>query len=215
MSTGKFITFEGLDGCGKSTQAALLAARLRAEGREVVETREPGGTAFGEQVRALLLGAEKKTLDPSAELALMFASRAQLVAELIRPALARGAWVLCDRFVDSSEAYQGAGRALGADAIHLLRQALIGEMRPDLTIWLELAPDKSVARARSRRTSTEELSDVFERESHAFFERVHEGYRRIALREPERVLAVNADGSVEAIHERIHLEVRRRFPQAA
>lgn len=210
MNAGKLITFEGLDGCGKSTQAALLAARLRSEGREVVETREPGGTRVGEQVRSLLLSAERSALAPSAELALMFASRAQLVAEQIRPALERGAWVVSDRFTDSSEAYQGAGRALGPEAIHMLGRALIGDLKPDLTVWLELAPGQSVARARAR-TVTTELADAFERENQAFFERVHEGYRQIALREPGRVVAVDAGESMEAVHERIYAAVRQRL----
>lgn len=211
MNPGRLITFEGLDGCGKSTQAALLAAKLRDMGREVIETREPGGTAFGEQARALLLHAEKTRLAPQAELALMFASRAQLVAELIQPALARGAWVVCDRFVDSSEAYQGAGRGLGVEAVHLLRRALVGELQPDLTFWLVLAPGESVARARGRQGERESLSDSFERESRAFFERVHAGYHGIALREPQRFVPIVAAGDVEAVHSRIDAELRRRF----
>ncbi len=212
MSAGRFLTFEGLDGCGKSTQAALLAARLRGQGREVIEAREPGGTPFGEQVRALLLGAEKGTLDVSAELALMFASRAQLVAERIRPALERAAWVVCDRFVDSSEAYQGAGRALGSEPVRLLARALLGGFGPDLTFWLELAPEQSLARARARKAAPDGLADAFERENRSFFERVHGGYRQIALREPERIVAVDALGYVEAVHERVWAELRERFP---
>ena len=128
---GKFISFEGLDGCGKSTQLEKLAAALRRQGVEVVTTREPGGTAIGERIRAVLLDSRTAGLEPHAEMALMFASRAQLIAEVILPALEAGTWVLCDRFTDSTEAYQGGGRQLGSEARSFVRRCLARPDHPD------------------------------------------------------------------------------------
>jgi dTMP kinase len=134
---GTFVTFEGMDGSGKSTQLDLLASALKGLGVRVVRTREPGGTPLGETIRGLLLDANSSGMHSTTELALMFASRAQLVAEVIEPALLRGDWVLCDRFVDSSEAYQGGGRELGSDAVLAMHRALLGSLKPDLTILLD------------------------------------------------------------------------------
>src|SRR6201996_7150651 len=147
---GKFITFEGLDGTGKSTQMRKLAATLRATGHKVVETREPGGTTTGEQIRKVLLHSGTTGLSPLAEMALMFASRAQHIAEVIEPALAAGSIVLCDRFTDSTEAYQGHGRRLGSKAVLELHRVLCGNLQPDLTILLDSNPDTSLGRARRR-----------------------------------------------------------------
>src|SRR5271169_1088850 len=147
---GKFITFEGLDGTGKSTQMRKLAAALRAAGHTVVETREPGGTATGEQIRRVLLDSATQNLSPMAEMALMFGSRAQHIAEVIQPALERGEIVLCDRFTDSTEAYQGSGRKLGSEAVLKLHRMLCGDLQPDLTILLDSDPAMSVGRARRR-----------------------------------------------------------------
>src|SRR6202035_2472314 len=141
---GKFITFEGLDGTGKSTQLHKLAAALRAAGHKVVETREPGGTATGEKIRRVLLDSATEGLSPMAEMALMFASRAQHIAEVILPAMDRGEIVLCDRFTDSTEAYQGAGRRLGSEAVLKLHRILCGDLQPDLTILLDSDSAKSV-----------------------------------------------------------------------
>ena len=199
---GKFITFEGLDGTGKSTQVRKLAAVLRNAGYKVVETREPGGTATGEKIRRVLLDSGTTGLDPLAEMALMFASRAQHIAEVIEPALAAGSIVLCDRFTDSTEAYQGAGRKLGSNAVRELHRVLCGNLQPDLTILLESSPEASVGRARRRNqrkakstASRSHDENRFEQETQIFFARVQEGYRAIAKREPKRVVVINAQGT--------------------
>ena len=147
---GKFITFEGLDGTGKSTQMHKLATVLRAAGHKVVETREPGGTATGEKIRRVLLDSSTEGLAPLAEMALMFASRAQHIAEVIQPALEHGQIVLCDRFTDSTEAYQGWGRKLGSEVVMELHRVLCGGLQPELTILLDSDPARSVGRARRR-----------------------------------------------------------------
>jgi dTMP kinase len=232
---GKFITFEGLDGTGKSTQMRKLAAVLRAAGHKVVETREPGGTATGEKIRRVLLDSSTEGLDPLAEMALMFASRAQHIEEVILPALERGQIVLCDRFTDSTEAYQGSGRKLGSAVVTELHRLLCGGLQPDLTILLESDPAMSLGRARRRnRRATREagLSKVnlskahagsnksagkhpdenrFEQQNRAFFARVGEGYRAIAAREPQRVAAVDASGTPGQTHRRIAEVVGRKM----
>jgi dTMP kinase len=207
---GKFITFEGLDGTGKSTQLHKLAVKLREAGLKVVETREPGGTATGEKVRRVLLDSSTDGLSPLAEMALMFASRAQHIAEVIQPALDHGQIVLCDRFTDSTEAYQGGGRKLGSAAVLELHRVLCGDLQPDLTILLESDPTMSVGRARRRnrrasRTASKHSTDEnrFEQETRAFFARVREGYRAVARREPERVVVIDASGTPAQTHARI------------
>ena len=203
---GRFITFEGLDGCGKSTQLEKLAAALRGRGLTVTTTREPGGTATGEKIRQLLLDARTLSLDPYAELALMFASRAQHLREVIIPALDRGDVVLCDRFTDSSEAYQGGGRKLGSDIVRELHRLLCGNVRPDVTILLDSDVAASVERARRRNQAKGADSadeSRFERENRAFFMRVHTAYVEIAKREPERVVAVDARGTPDETHAKI------------
>ena len=173
---GKFITFEGLDGCGKSTQLEKLAAVLRAEGIDVLTTREPGGTEIGERIRTVLLDSRTAGLDPMAEMALMFASRAQQIAQVIVPALESGRWVLCDRFTDSTEAYQGGGRQLGSDSVLQLHKVLCRGLWPDLTILMDSDVDHSVKRARRRNKvavdGAQPDENRFEQESHAFFTRV-------------------------------------------
>ena len=149
-SRGKFITFEGLDGCGKTTQLEKLAGVLRGQGIDVVTTREPGGTEIGERIRAVLLDSRTAGLDAHAEMALMFASRAQQIAQVILPALEAGQWVLCDRFTDSTEAYQGGGRQLGSEAVLRCHEALCRGLWPDLTILMDTDVSASVARARRR-----------------------------------------------------------------
>ena len=223
---GKFITFEGLDGTGKSTQMHKLAVVLRAAGHKVVETREPGGTATGEKIRRVLLDSATEGLSPLAEMALMFASRAQHIAEVIQPALDHGQIVLCDRFTDSTEAYQGSGRKLGSEAVLELHRVLCGNLQPDLTILLESDPAMSVGRARKRnqrashsmgKNGGKHHSDEnrFEQQNRSFFSRVHEGYRAIAAREPQRVVGVDASGSPGQTHQRIMEVVGRKLKLAA
>jgi len=218
----QFITFEGLDGCGKSTQLEKLAAVLRAQNLSVVVTREPGGTATGEKIRQLLVDTNTVSLDPLAELALMFASRAQHIAEVILPALAGGRIVLCDRFTDSTEAYQGGGRKLGSKPVLDMHGTLCGNLQPELTILMDSDVATSVDRARRRNKSqagkgvfAKSDENRFEQESRAFFGRVRNAYLAIAAREPERVVVVDARGTAAETHRRIVEIVRRRLKLAA
>jgi dTMP kinase len=217
VQRGKFVTFEGLDGCGKTTQLERLADVLRAEGIEVVTTREPGGTAIGERIRAVLLDSRTQGLAALAELSLMFASRAQQIAEVIEPALQRGRWVLCDRFTDSSEAYQGGGRELGSEAVLTLHRVVCGNLQPDLTVLMDSDADASVSRARRRNLAAknQETSgpdeNRFERESRMFFARVHDAYLKIAGREPHRVCKVDARRGPDIVHADIVAVVRERL----
>src|SRR6266576_4278025 len=212
---GKFITFEGLDGCGKSTQSEKLATALRARGLPIVVTREPGGTATGEKIRQLLLDTRTSNLTSMAELALMFASRVQHIEEIIKPALASGQIVLCDRFTDSSEAYQGGGRKLGSKPVLELHRVLCGDLKPDLTILMDSDVGASVERARRRNQarSKTDTSDEnrFEQESRAFFSRVRSAYLEIARREPERVFVVDARGTPDRTHGKILEIVSRKL----
>lgn len=218
---GKFITIEGLDGCGKSTQLKKLARALHSAGIDVVTTREPGGTPVAEKIRAVLLDSRTSGLSPFAELALMFASRAQHIDELILPSLEQGKFVLCDRFTDSSEAYQGAGRQLGSRPVLQLHQLLCRGLQPDLTILMDSDVASSVDRARRRNdaasTKKSRPSDEnrFEQESRKFFERVRHAFLEIARREPERVIVVNARRSIGAVHADILKIVRQRLLHAA
>jgi dTMP kinase len=213
---GKFITFEGLDGSGKSTQMRKLAAALREAGHKVVETREPGGTATGEKIRKVLLDSGTAALDARAEMALMFASRAQHIAEVIEPGLASGSIVLCDRFTDSTEAYQGSGRRLGSEAVRALHRVLCGNLQPDLTLLLDSDPHASLQRARRRNERAlkngprGQDENRFEQETRAFFARVREGFAAIAKREPARVVTVDARGTPTQTHVRIMEVVRRK-----
>jgi dTMP kinase len=210
---GKFITFEGLDGCGKSTQLENLAEALRHQGIEVVTTREPGGTLVGERIRAVLLDSRTAGLDSHAEMAMMFGSRAQLIAEVIEPALEAGKWVLCDRFTDSTEAYQGGGRELGSEVLLRLHQLLCRGLWPDLTILMDSEVGASVRRARRRNQAATLKHDEnrFEKESRAFYERVHKAFLEIARRETERVVLVDARPPIEVVHEQIFRTVRERL----
>lgn len=214
---GRFITFEGLDGTGKSTQMRKLAEALRASGHKVVETREPGGTATGEKIRKVLLDSRTAGLDPLAEMALMFASRAQHIAEVIAPALEHGSIVLCDRFTDSTEAYQGHGRKLGSGAVLELHRVLCGNLQPDLTLLLDSNATASVNRARRRNKRDGKSGHAhgdenrFEQETRTFFVRVHEGYVAIAKREPERVVMVDARGTPGQTHQQILEVVRKKL----
>jgi dTMP kinase len=215
---GRFITFEGLDGCGKSTQLAKLAAVLTAQGLSVVTTREPGGTPTGDKIRHLLLDTKTSSLVPLAELALMFAARAQHIAEVIQPALAEGKIVLCDRFTDSTEAYQGGGRRLGTEPVLALHRILCGRLWPELTILMDSDVAASVDRARRRNRSHSAKSgrgksdeNRFEQESRAFFGRVRSGYLAIGTREPQRMVVVDARGTPDQTHRQILEVVRRKL----
>ncbi len=226
---GVFITIEGLDGCGKSTQLGKLAATLRREGREVVMTREPGGTLLGESIREVALDSRTAELSPRAEMAMMFAARAQHVDQVILPALERGDCVLCDRFTDSTEAYQGGGRQLGAAPVRALHKLLCHGLEPDLTILMDSDVDASVERARRRnrlresklsraqsqgkrdKTANQAANESrFEHESREFFERVHDAYLAIARREPVRVVLVNARRPIPHVQREIWNAVRER-----
>ncbi|HXE90086.1 MAG TPA: dTMP kinase [Terriglobales bacterium] len=216
---GKFITIEGLDGCGKSTQLAKLAQALRAEGYDVVETREPGGTAIGERIRGVLLDSRTAGLSAWAEMTLMFAARTQHVEEVIRPALEAGRFVVCDRFTDSTEAYQGGGRRLGSEPVLALHRILCGDLQPDLTILMDSDVAASVERARRRnRRVADAAADAtaldenrFEQESRAFFQRVRDAYLAIARREAGRVVLLDARRPVETVHAEIVQTVRQRL----
>ena len=217
MRRGKFITFEGLDGTGKSTQMRKLAAALREAGHKVVETREPGGTATGEKIRRVALDSGTSGLAPLAEMALMFASRAQHIAEVIEPGLSAGGIVLCDRFTDSTEAYQGSGRRLGSEPVRELHRVLCGDLQPDLTILLDSNPHASVSRARRRNKRDSRASgrshdeNRFEQETRSFFTRVREGYAAIARREPGRVVTIDARGTPAQTHAQIREAVQRKL----
>jgi dTMP kinase len=210
---GRFITFEGLDGCGKSTHLEMLAGVLREQGLDVLTTREPGGTAIGERIRGLLLDSRTQGLAPLAELALMFASRAQHIAEVILPAINRGTWVLCDRYTDSSEAYQGAGRQLGVEAVLTLHRVICLGLQPDLTLLLDNDVAASLARARRRNLAAAGDGDEnrFEQENRAFYERVHQQFLTIAQRESGRVAVIDARRPVEAVHQDVVAAVRQRL----
>lgn len=215
---GKFITFEGLDGSGKSTQLEKLARSLRAQGISVTITREPGGTSAGEKIREVLLHSGTAGLSALAEMALMFASRAQHIHEIILPALAEGRIVLCDRFTDSTEAYQGGGRKLGSKPVRRLHEILCGNLQPDLTILLDNEVSFSVDRARRRnlkkkpgRAEKEKDENRFEQENRAFFGRVRHAYLAIAGREPHRVHLINARGTPAETHGVIMELVRKKL----
>jgi dTMP kinase len=212
---GKFITFEGLDGVGKSTQLENLAGWLRERGLDVITTREPGGTVLGQNLRSVLLSSRTAGLSPLAEMALMFADRAQHIDEQILPALQRGQWVLCDRFTDSSEAYQGFGRQLGSDAVLTLHKILCHDLKPDLTILMVSDLDHNLSRARKRNREQAKLTaddeNRFEKENRAFHQRVLDGFLNIAKREPERVIEIDAKASMTAVKAKIAAVVEERL----
>lgn len=200
-----FITFEGIEGCGKTTQMELLSAYLQQGGAEVRCVREPGGTILGERVRELLLNAGDEEPGPLAELFLYEACRAQLVNLAIKPALANGKTVLCDRFIDSTVAYQGYGRGLDVKAIYAANELATGGLRPDLTLILDCAVETGLKRAWSRMEAAtdENREDRFEKESLLFHNRVRAGYMAIAKKEPERVQVIDATVEIASIHRAI------------
>lgn len=198
--TGRFITFEGTEGCGKSTQVKLLAERLTQIGRTVRVLREPGGTPIGEEIRHTLKHSQHNAaMTAEAELLLMNASRAQLVREVIRPALAAGEIVISDRFYDSTTAYQGYGRELNLAEVKAIVDFAVGTTRPDLTILLQVPPEVSAGRLRSRQATLPFIRDRIEEADQEFFQRVARGFEAIAAAEPDRFRVVSGDGTVETV----------------
>lgn len=200
MSKGLFITFEGTEGCGKSTQVTLLADRLRALGHRVRTLREPGGTPIGEEIRHTLKHSKNNAaMTAEAELLLMNASRAQIVREVIRPALAAGEIVVCDRFYDSTIAYQGYGRQLDLEKVRSVVEFAVGETRPNLTLYLHVPAEVSAERLRSRQANLPFVRDRIEEADQAFFARVARGYSAIAANEPRRVKVINGAHAMDVV----------------
>ena len=209
---GRFITFEGGEGCGKSTQIRLLAEHLRSLGHQVRELREPGGTVLGEAIRHLLKhDPAGKGMVPEAELLLMNASRAQLVREVIRPALELGEVVLCDRFYDSTVAYQSGGRGLPRELVDSVIGHAVGETRPDLTLYLTVGREEARRRVAARTAAVAGPQDRFEQEKEAFFLRVEATYQSLVAAEAPRIRAVTAVGTPEVVAERIWVLVQPLF----
>jgi dTMP kinase len=200
-ATGRFITVEGIEGVGKSTQVARLSTALRALGIDHLLTREPGGTPLAESIREIVLTAREETMPPTAELLLMFAARAVHIANRIQPKLRAGCWVICDRFTDATYAYQGGGRQLRLDHIRELESMVQGALRPELTILLDAPVEDALARARRRNAGAPD--DRFERERSEFFERVRNVYLARAAAEPRRFAVVDATRSIDEVGEQI------------
>jgi dTMP kinase len=199
MKHGLFITLEGIDGTGKSTQLRLLVRHLKKRGLPVRATREPGGTKVGEQIRKILLASATTRLAPLAELALMYAARAQHLQEVIRPALAKGEIVVSDRYNDASLAYQGSGRKLGEETVRAFDRIVCARTQPDLTIVLDLAPSLSLQRAQGRQSRRKSRQERFELQGMNFHRRVRRGYLALARKEPRRVKVVRASGPVAEV----------------
>ena len=209
---GLFISFEGSEGCGKSTQIGRLASRLREAGREVVQLREPGGTPIGEKIRDLLQYDESASaMTPEAELLLFAASRAQLVREVIRPAIDRGAVVLCDRFLDSTTVYQGVARALDPKEVAMINGFAVGGTLPDMTILLDL----DAAEGRRRAASRKGPADRMERENEAFYEAVRQGYLKLASGHSSRFTVIDASGDIDAVEASIAKALGAHFQEGS
>ena len=214
MAKGLFITFEGTEGCGKSTQIELLARQLRAISHRVRTLREPGGTPIGEEIRHTLKHSPNNAaMTAEAELLLMNASRAQIVREIIRPALAAGEIVLCDRFYDSTIAYQGFGRELDLEKVKSVIEFAVGGTKPDLTLFLHVPADVSAERLRSRQSTLPFVRDRIEEADRKFFERVAHGYGVIAASEPQRVKFINGAQPVDVVCKTIWEIVQSRLPK--
>ncbi len=212
FTEGHFVTFEGLDGSGKTTQMRLLAAHLRARGTEVIETVEPGGTTIGQAIRRILLDPAHDHLGPVAEMLLYFAARAQNVDEVLEPALARGATVFSDRWTDSTFAYQGYGRQLGEGIVADLDRIACRGRQPDLTLWIDVELETSLGRARSKNVQESAEGTRMDEQSRAFYEQVLQGYRILAERQPERFVRVDGNGTLEEVAERVKLAYSRLEP---
>ncbi len=207
--TGRFITIEGGEGAGKSTAQAFLAEMLTAQGISVVQTREPGGTPLAEAIRRNLLSIDEEAPVEMAELLLVFAARAQHLAKVIEPALARGEWVLCDRFTDATYAYQGAGRGMSVEQINKLEELVQGDRRPDTVLLMDMPPEIGLQRAKARGAL-----DRFEQEAQAFFERVREGYLLRAKLDPERYVIVDAAEPLPKVQNTLSSVAARWFDDA-
>jgi dTMP kinase len=207
MPKGRFITLEGGEGAGKSTQARLLAEHLRQMGLDVVETREPGGAPLAERIRQLVLSSDVKSLGPEAETLLFYAARERHIAETIAPAIEAGRWVISDRFSDSTRAYQGGGERVAGALLDRLERLVVAAAKPDLTIVLDLPPEIGLARARARRDG----ADRFEGEDLEFHHRLRNAFVEIARREPERCVLVDASGPRESTADRIWAAVSSRL----
>lgn len=207
MNKGRFITFEGGEGAGKTTQLALLAKALREKGIEVVITREPGGSTGAEQIRALLVDGDANRWDGLTEALLNFAARRDHLTKTIWPALERGAWVLCDRFADSTVAYQGYGHGLKLDAIDALYRVTVGDFAPDLTLILDLSVEEGLARAMARGNG----EDRYEKMEKAFHSRLRQGFLTIAADNPERCIVISAANDVPSVANAILQKVEERF----
>jgi len=204
---GRFLTIEGVDGAGKSTQLPRIESWLRGRGIETLVTREPGGTPFGESLRALLLDSRFTGMSPMAELLVMFAARAEHLEKRIVPALANGVWVLCERFTDATFAYQGGGRDIDAGRIGALEEAIQGDMRPDLVLVLDLPIEIGLTRSAKRGAA-----DRFEREDVEFFRRVREVYLARARKHPERYAVIDARADEQTVTERLIRAISEGFP---
>jgi dTMP kinase len=214
MAKGVFISFEGSEGCGKTTQIELLTRHLRGIGYRVRTTREPGGTPLGEEIRHTLKHSKNNAaMTPEAELLLMNASRAQLVREVIRPALENGEVVVCDRFYDSTMAYQGYGRQLDLKLVQSVIDVAVGGTRPDLTLLLTVTPEISELRRAMRQSTLSFMRDRIEEADREFFERVEQGFAAIAAAEPERFRHVDSSGSIESVSDRIWNLARPALPK--
>ena len=207
VAAGRFITLEGIEGAGKSTVARLLATWLAARGVSVCQTREPGGTPLAEKVRGLVLDAGAERIPPEAETLLMFAARGIHLANLVRPALAQGRWVVCDRFTDATRAYQGAGRGLDPVLIETLAAAVHGDLAPHCTLLLDLPVAVGLARARARNAGT----DRFEQERAPFFERVRAGYLELARSNPGRIHVIDAAAPLAAVEAQVQALLARLY----
>ena len=200
MKRGRFVSFEGIEGCGKTTQIALLSEVLTRRNVSHSVTREPGGTAVGEGIRKILLHSETIHLTAAAELLLFYASRSQNILEKIEPSLAQGDVVICDRFYHASLAYQGYGRGIPIDFIEKLTDLVCGDRRPDTTILLDIEPEIGLTRARARNRKRAEDEGRFEMEDIRFYTKIRNGYLELAAREPQRIKIVKADRSIEDVH---------------
>lgn len=200
---GRFITFEGGEGCGKSTQVRRLAEHLRATGREVVVTREPGGTRLAELIRSLLKDEREDPPCDRSELLLFLAARAQLVRNVIRPALEAGKWVVCDRFSDSTFAYQGYGRGLPLDVLRLVNGFACDDLAPDVTILLDVRPEVAEARMRRREAATNTSADRIEQAGGGFHERLRAGFMELAAADPARIKVLDANGTPDEVWEKV------------
>ena len=207
VSRGRFITFEGGEGAGKSTQLKRLAARLEAAGREVLATREPGGSPGAESIRDLVLNGPADRWSPVTETLLMYAARRDHVERVIRPALARGAWVVCDRFADSTRAYQGAAGGADPALIAAMETYILEDTHPDLTLIFDFPPKMGLARAAARPGA--EMR--FESKGMAFHERLREGFLAIARAEPQRCVVIDAQGAIEAVEDAVWSTVQARL----